>query len=86
MPNPTFAVRIDANTQAAIRKHSLKEGRPLPDVIAEALKEYLERRGAPTQETVALRLKPGRRCRELWPDDEIVVIDEESTEHFNCVG
>jgi hypothetical protein len=80
MSHPPFAVRVESNIQTAIRLQSVREGRPLPEIVEEAIREYLQRRGAALEEEdlkMGVRLKPGRRRREAWPDDEIVVVEDD---------
>ena len=75
MAKTPFVVRVEFELHAAIRQNSKDQGRPLADVMSEAIQEYLEKRGAQTHNVPPLRLIAGRPRQIAWPEDLIVVLD-----------
>lgn len=78
MTTQSFAVRgISQITQARIRLLALELGLNLGSVIEDALNKYLDEQGKSSEVKVGLRLIPGRKTRSPWPEDQIVVLEDE---------
>jgi hypothetical protein len=77
MIHPTFAIRLPEQLQAAMRSFAYAQGRTITDVATEAMEGFLAAQGAPQEVNHIIKLRPGRRKQQPWPDDALIIIDDD---------
>jgi len=80
--HPMLAVRLDPDTYTAIRNFAAKNSaeHTLREIMQECIHQYLTAKGEgvnTTGEHHQVKLRSGRRCREHFLEDAIVIIDDE---------